>query len=112
MLKTVIDARTNKSEAQNNGLLNRFAMKSLNLVSKLLVGSGGSKIEGILSSLLKNNLQIEGFNAVRLHEGEEIPAHELKLKTIIVYCIDSGSYIEYDTINAMSQGYSANVSEE
>jgi hypothetical protein len=89
--------------------LNRFAAKSLNLVSKLLRGSKGSKIEGVVSSVAKSNLQIEGFNAVRLYEGEQVSAHELKFKTIVVYCVDSGSYIEYETLNALGKSSNSNV---
>lgn len=110
VIMSLIDARTSKSDASNSGLLSRFALKSLNLVSQFLRGSSGAKIESIVSALLKNNLQIQGFTAVRLYEGDKTPVTEIDFKTVVVYCIDSGSYIEFDALSSLAKTSSSNVS--
>lgn len=48
-------------------------------------------------------MNLEGFTSSRLFEGDDIETNDIKFQSIIVYCIDNGSYIEYDSISKLNE---------
>ena len=58
----------------------------------------------------KPNLTLEGFSSSRLFKGEEMLVANLSFKKIIVFSLDHGSYVEYNSINKLDDTLKQNVS--
>jgi len=109
--KALEDIVAAKSQNKNNidqGFLNNFATRSMKVFSRLLRGSEGSKIEGVLQEVSRKNLELEGFSLTGLHR-ESVDKQSLNVEKIILFCIDHGSYVEYDSISKFASTLSGSV---
>lgn len=87
-----------------------FTSTSLKLFSNILRGAQGSKIEGILQEVLAGSTEIKGFKSQALYGGES-PARgpSKRPERVVVFCIDSGSYTEYDSVSKLGASSPAQV---
>lgn len=65
-----------------------------------------------MNKVAKKDFNIEGFGTCRMFNGAgETLVSDVKLKNVIVYCIDNGSYIEYDSISKLGQSLNKTVNQ-
>ena len=95
----------------SSNILGKVASKGLNMFSRVVKGERSTRLEEVIRDASRSIFPIDGFEARSPFFEDKLLESQIELdsKCIIVYCVDGGSFNEYDAVHKQALSLSTPV---